>query len=184
MQLNYDHTEDDAEPIGLTRLEANPCCPLFTGVTCPPFADLFDTESGIDPVNEVKATGYSLAVTWEIKRALQFKSITAYRETDTRNWIDFDTTPLALADSGRPTTTIRQPRSSSCSTPAATSGTASSVSTTSTAPPGGKVEAIFFSELPEHHRGLCRHHCLRGVRRRQRPPDRQADPQPRHAADS
>ena len=99
VRLNYDHTEDDAEPIGLTRLEANPFCLAFTGVACPPYPDLFDTESGIDPVNEVKATGYSLAVTWGISEALQFKSITAYRETDTRNWIDFDTTPLALADS-------------------------------------------------------------------------------------
>jgi len=99
VQLNYDHTEDDAEPIGLTRLEANPFCVAFTGVACPPYPDLFDTESGIDPVNEFKANGYSLAVTWGISEAFQFKSITAYRETDSRNWIDFDTTPLAIADS-------------------------------------------------------------------------------------
>jgi iron complex outermembrane receptor protein len=99
LQLNFDRTEDDAEPIGLTRLEANPFCVLFTGVACPPYPDLFDTESGIDPVNETESTGYSLALTWEISDALQFKSITAYRETDTRNWIDFDTTPLAIADS-------------------------------------------------------------------------------------
>ncbi len=99
LMLNFDRTEDDAEPIGLTRLEANPFCVLFTGVACPPYPDLFDTESGIDPVNETDATGYSLALTWEISEGLQFKSVTAYRETDTRNWIDFDTTPLAIADS-------------------------------------------------------------------------------------
>jgi len=99
LQFNFDRTEDDAEPIGLTRLEANPFCPLFTGVACPPYPDLFDTESGIDPVNEVKGTGYSLTATWDISDSLEFKSITAYRETDSRNWIDFDTTPLAIADS-------------------------------------------------------------------------------------
>jgi iron complex outermembrane receptor protein len=99
LQLNFDRTEDDAEPVGLTRLEANPFCVLFTGVACPPYPNLFDTESGIDPVNEAESTGYSLTLTWDINEALQFKSITAYRETDTRNWIDFDTTPLAIADS-------------------------------------------------------------------------------------
>jgi iron complex outermembrane receptor protein len=99
LQLNFDRTEDDAEPVGLTRLEANPFCALFTGVACPPYPNLFDTESGIDPVNEAESTGYSLALTWDINDALRFKSITAYRETDTRNWIDFDTTPLAIADS-------------------------------------------------------------------------------------
>lgn len=99
LQLNFDRTEDDAEPVGLTRLEANPFCVVFTGVACPPYPNLFDTESGIDPVNEAESTGYSLALTWDINDALRFKSITAYRETDTRNWIDFDTTPLAIADS-------------------------------------------------------------------------------------
>jgi iron complex outermembrane receptor protein len=99
LQLNFDRTEDDAEPVGLTRLEANPFCAVFTGVACPPYPNLFDTESGIDPVNEAESTGYSLTLTWDINDALRFKSITAYRETDTRNWIDFDTTPLAIADS-------------------------------------------------------------------------------------
>jgi len=85
--LNYDHTEDNAEPVGLTRLEANPYCVLFTGVPCPPLPDLFDTESGIDPVNESDSDGYSLTATWDINDAWIFKSITAYRETDTLNWI-------------------------------------------------------------------------------------------------
>jgi len=97
--LNYDHTESDAEPIGLTRLEPNPLCFVFTGVPCPPLPDLFDTQSGIDPVNESDSNGYSLTATWDINDSWVFKSITAYRETDTLNWIDFDTTPLAIADS-------------------------------------------------------------------------------------
>ena len=99
LQFNFDRTEDDAEPIGLTRLEANPFCVVLAGVACPPYPDLFDTESGIDPVNNTESTGYSLTLKWDINPGLQFKSITAYRETDTQNWIDFDTSPLAIADS-------------------------------------------------------------------------------------
>ena len=99
LRVDYDRTEDDAEPVGLTRLESNPFCWVYGGYACDPFDDLFDTESGIDPVNDTKSTGYSLALTWDINSAWRFKSITAYRETDTRNWLDFDTSPLAIADS-------------------------------------------------------------------------------------
>jgi iron complex outermembrane receptor protein len=99
LRADFDRTEDNAEPVGLTRLADNPFCFLFTGTTCPPYDDLFDTESGIDPINEATTTGYSLTLKWDISPNWQFKSITAYRETDTRNWIDFDTVPLAIADS-------------------------------------------------------------------------------------
>ncbi len=182
VQLNYDHTEDDAEPIGLTRLEANPLCAAFTGVACPPYPDLFDTESGIDPVNEVKATGYSLAVTWGISEALQFKSITAYRETDTRNWIDFDTTPLAIADSEATyyddqTTQEFQLLYTGSDV---WDGVFGFYYFDGTA--GGKVEAIFFTNFPNTTEGYVDTEVVRGVRRRQRPSVRQADPQSRLAS--
>jgi len=99
LRADYDRTEDTAEPVGLTRLAANPLCPIFLGEACEPYDNLFDTESGIDPVNDTTSTGYSLTLAWDINAGLQFKSITAHRETDTRNWIDFDTTPAAIADS-------------------------------------------------------------------------------------
>ena len=35
-QLSYDKTRDDSNPKGLTRLAANPFCPLFLGQPCPP----------------------------------------------------------------------------------------------------------------------------------------------------
>jgi iron complex outermembrane receptor protein len=98
-RLDYDQMKDDAEPVGLTRLENNDFCFVYGGYLCTPFDNLFDTESGIDPVNETESKGYSLTATWDINPGLQFKSITAYRETDTRNWIDFDTDPLQIADS-------------------------------------------------------------------------------------
>ncbi len=99
VRADFDRTEDDAEPIGLTRLESNPFCWVYGGYACDPLPNLFDTESGIDPVNNTKSTGYSLTVAWDINESLTFKSITAIRETDTQNWIDFDTSPLAIADS-------------------------------------------------------------------------------------
>jgi iron complex outermembrane receptor protein len=99
LRADYDSTEDNAEPVGLTRLESNPFCWVYLGQACDPLPNLFDTESGIDPVNDTKSTGYSLTLAWDINSNLQFKSITAYRETDTRNWIDFDTSPAAIADS-------------------------------------------------------------------------------------
>jgi len=99
LRADYDRTDDNAEPVGLTRLAANPLCPGLLGDVCEPFDNIFDTASGIDPVNDMTSTGYSLTLTWDINPALRFKSITASRETDTRNWIDFDTTPVAIADS-------------------------------------------------------------------------------------
>ena len=98
--FSYDHTEDDAEPLGYKRLQANPLCPLFLGAPCEPFDNNFNTESGLDPLNSTESNGYSMTVTWDINQALQFKSITAYRETDTENFIDFDTTPAPIVDSG------------------------------------------------------------------------------------
>lgn len=98
-KVDFDRTEDDSEPVGLTRLAPNYLCPFLLGEACPPLPDLFDTQSGLEPLNEVESTGYSLVATWDINDVLKFKSITAYRETDTLNNIDFDTTPYPIVDS-------------------------------------------------------------------------------------
>ncbi len=98
VQLSIDGTSDDAEPRGYQRLQANPFCPLFLGVECQPLNDRYDTESGLAPVNGTDAEGYGLTITADINDAWQFKSITAYRESDSRNNIDFDTTPAPITD--------------------------------------------------------------------------------------
>ncbi|MCP3960029.1 MAG: TonB-dependent receptor [bacterium] len=98
VKLRYDQTEDNAEPKGLTRLEPNFWCPAFLGATCPPLPDNFDTEAGLDPANGTDSEGYSLVIEWNINDSWLFKSITAHRESDTRNNIDFDTTPAEIAD--------------------------------------------------------------------------------------
>jgi iron complex outermembrane receptor protein len=97
VKFALDRTEDDAEPKGYYRLAANPFCGLF-GITCQPLANKFDTEGGIDPANGTDSEGYSMVIEWDISDDWLFKSITAHRESDTKNNIDFDTTPAVIAD--------------------------------------------------------------------------------------
>ena len=98
IKLRLDHTEDDAEPKGLTRLEGNPFCFLFLGQACDPLPNIFDTQSGLEPLNSTESEGYSMTIDWRINDDWLFKSITAYRESDTENNIDFDTTPARITD--------------------------------------------------------------------------------------
>src|SRR6185436_10815921 len=96
--FSYDKIKDDAQPKGLTRLAANPLCPLFLGAPCPPEKEIFDTRSGLAPKNGTDASGESMVISWDLNPAWQFKSITAHRESDSENNIDFDTTPARIAD--------------------------------------------------------------------------------------
>jgi iron complex outermembrane receptor protein len=98
VQLSYDRTEDDSAPKGHTRLGANFWCPVFLGTTCPPEAERFDTRSGLAPLNGTDSEGYALNIRWDLNAAWTFRSITAYRESDSQNNIDFDTTPARIAD--------------------------------------------------------------------------------------
>ena len=98
VKFRADRTEDDAEPKGLTRLEGNPFCFLFLGQACDPLPNNFDTQSGLEPLNSTDSEGYSLTIDWAINDTWSFKSITAYRESDSQNNIDFDTTPARITD--------------------------------------------------------------------------------------
>jgi len=98
VQLSYDQSKDDAQPKGLTRLAANALCPAFSGGACPPEANIFDTRSGLEPLNSTDAKGSALNFHWTINPKWRLRSITAYRESDSVNSIDFDTTPGKIAD--------------------------------------------------------------------------------------
>ena len=98
VQLSYDQTKDDAQPKGITRLAANPLCPVFSGGPCPPEANIFDTRSGLAPINSTNNKGSALNLHWTINPQWRFRSITGYRESDSENSIDFDTTPGKIAD--------------------------------------------------------------------------------------
>ena len=92
-----DYTKDDAEPKGYQRLVANRLCPLF-GITCAPNDSRFDTNSGLAPLNGTVAKGASVVVSAKLNDAWDFKSISAYRESDSKNNIDFDTTQARIVD--------------------------------------------------------------------------------------
>jgi len=100
--LSYDHSDDDAEPKGHTRLAANPFCLNRAlggdGNPCPPEAHIFDTRSGLAPLNSATSSGTAMTMTWTASPSWTLKSITAYREGDSKNNIDFDTTPNRIAD--------------------------------------------------------------------------------------
>ncbi len=134
LRADFDRTEDNAEPVGLTRLESNPFCWVYGGYACDPFPNHFDTESGIDPVNR-----------FEIHRLLTDSSLghQSCSAIQVHHRLQGDRTRRTgsisiparwqLPIPRRPTMTTRQARSSNSSTPAPTSGAASSGSITSTA---------------------------------------------------
>ena len=95
--FNADYTKDDAEPKGYQRLVANRLCPLF-GISCAPNDDRWDTQSGLTPLNGTESKGASIVVSSALSDAWDFKSISAYRESDSENNIDFDTTPARIVD--------------------------------------------------------------------------------------
>ena len=94
---------------------------------------------------------------------LLFKSITAYRETDTQNWIDFDTSPPAIADSeatyydDQTTQEFQLIYTGSDKW----SGVLGFYYFDGTG--GRQVEAIFYHQLPEHHRRATRDQIVRSL---------------------
>ena len=98
VQFSYDMTRDDAEPKGYQRLAANPFCLTFLGTACPPLGNRWDTQSGLAPLNGTDSDGGSLIVSWSVNDRWSLKSITAYRESESENNIDFDTTPARIVD--------------------------------------------------------------------------------------
>jgi iron complex outermembrane receptor protein len=97
IQINADATKDKAEPKGYQRLAANPLCPAF-GITCAPNSSRFDTQSGLAPLNGTNSSGSSVVVSSKLNSAWNFKSISAYRKSDSKNNIDFDTTSARITD--------------------------------------------------------------------------------------
>ena len=102
LQFSGDYTNDDAQPKGYQRLVTNGLCvnPAYGGggVPCPPNSSRFDTQSGLAPLNGTKSSGESLVLTSRLNDAWSFKEISAYRQSESKNNIDFDTTPARITD--------------------------------------------------------------------------------------
>ncbi|MBB6522477.1 TonB-dependent receptor [Pseudoteredinibacter isoporae] len=84
-----DKTDDDSNAKGGHRL--TPSLRLPTEITP---ADVFDTNADMDTNNEVKSSGASLTVEWQLNDQYTFKSVSSYREGETFTNIDFDNTSL------------------------------------------------------------------------------------------
>lgn len=109
VQLSADYIDDDSSVRGaqmLTRTDdaLAPAFPppvpfnRFDPARTLPLRDRYDVRSGMPPLNETTMSGAALTATWYGGGAWTLKSITAYRESETRTSIDFDTLPNIIAD--------------------------------------------------------------------------------------
>jgi iron complex outermembrane recepter protein len=92
IRLAGDYYEDNSNPVGGHRLIPG----LFSGA--PVLDNVYDSRSGITGDHYVEAFGASLLVEYDINPNLTFKSITAYREDESVQQIDFEALPAADVD--------------------------------------------------------------------------------------
>jgi len=90
IRIAADTTEDDSNAKGGHRMVDSLQLPNEKAPS-----NVYDTYADLDTANSVESAGVSLSVEWDINESLQLKSISAYREGETRTNIDFDNTSLA-----------------------------------------------------------------------------------------
>lgn len=102
IDFNLDYSKDDA---GMTVGQAQNSLTYLAGGVVYPVASPtpeFDfktrTTPGLPNETRLETWGTSLRATWDLSDALTLKSITAYRELATDDYIDFDATELEIAD--------------------------------------------------------------------------------------
>ncbi|MEP6938226.1 MAG: TonB-dependent receptor [Rudaea sp.] len=93
VQFSADTVHDNSNPRGARMLRPNKFTPAY-----PPLDSDFDVRSGMPSVNPTHMVGESLRVNYFPSETWTFKSITAHRQSNTLTNIDFDTTPLPIAD--------------------------------------------------------------------------------------
>mgnify|MGYP006266709003 CR=1 FL=1 len=92
VRLAGDYTDDDSNPRAGHRLIPG----LFSGA--PVLDDVYDSRSGMTGENSAEQYGGSLLVEYDLTPNLLFKSITAYREDENRQQIDFEALPARDLD--------------------------------------------------------------------------------------
>jgi len=93
-QFSLDGSSDHSNPRGGQRLAVIPFDPMQT----PPLSNPYNTQSSMPPVNLTDSGGASLIMNWQPSGNLTYKSITAYRSSNSNMNIDVDTLPLPIAD--------------------------------------------------------------------------------------
>ena len=95
-QLAMDYTIDKSGVRGAQMLAVNPLDPAVPNT--PPLEDRYDVRSGMYPDNSTTSGGAAFTMAYRPNDDWQFKSISAWRKSDTETSIDFDTLPAQLTD--------------------------------------------------------------------------------------
>ncbi|HRE43903.1 MAG TPA: TonB-dependent receptor [Terricaulis sp.] len=94
IRFTADGVDDDSNARHGYRLTSFPA----GGAAYDPLPSVYDTRAGAGDRNHVETRGQALHVDWEISDALTFRSISAWRNGETRGNIDFDNTPNPTLD--------------------------------------------------------------------------------------
>ncbi|WP_303639176.1 TonB-dependent receptor [Stenotrophomonas tuberculopleuritidis] len=95
VQFALDWTDDQSGMRGSKMLAPNPFLRAY-----PPMDSRYDIRSGMRNLNNVETKGASATVNWRPNEDVAVKYVLAKRESDSEANIDFDTTPVKLADVG------------------------------------------------------------------------------------
>ncbi|MBK0010873.1 TonB-dependent receptor [Stenotrophomonas sp. S41] len=93
VQFALDWTDDKSGMRGSKMLAPNPFLPGY-----PPMDSRYDIRSGMRNLNNVESKGASATVNWRPNEDVAVKYVIAKRESDSQGNVDFDTTPVKLAD--------------------------------------------------------------------------------------
>lgn len=95
VQFALDWIDDQSGMRGSKMLAPNPFLRAY-----PPMDSRYDIRSGMRNLNNVESKGASATVNWRPNEDIAVKYVVAKRESDSEANIDFDTTPIKLADVG------------------------------------------------------------------------------------
>ena len=93
IQISADTSHDNSNPRGARMLAPNKYTPPY-----PPLDSDYDVRSGMPSVNPTHMVGEAMTMSYYANNLWTFKSITSHRQSNTLTNIDFDTTPLPIAD--------------------------------------------------------------------------------------
>jgi len=93
VQFALDWIDDKSGMRGSKMLAPNPFLPAFQ-----PMDSRYDIRSGMRNLNNVESKGASATVNWRPSEDVALKYVVAKRESDSDGNVDFDTTPVKLAD--------------------------------------------------------------------------------------
>ena len=98
-RISGDYTWDDSNPRGGHRLIPNLCTTAACNTPAPVLANVFDSQGALnDPTQRVRSGGIALHGEIGLTDWLKFRTITAYRDDQSKTPIDFDALPAVDVD--------------------------------------------------------------------------------------